>query len=63
MIKGLGIVLTIVGAIGLILGVIGIFGSNVVNISPWALAIIGIIFFVTGAGMLKRRRDTDETGG
>jgi hypothetical protein len=60
MIKGLGLVLTIAGIIGLILGVLGIFGRNMVNLSPWALGILGLIFFFAGIGLLKQRRDTDE---
>lgn len=60
MIKILALVLVILGIVGLILGVLGIFGPNVVALSPWALAILGFIFFVAGIGLLKRRRDTDE---
>ncbi len=60
MIKGMAMVLVLFGFIGLILGVMGIFGKDVVALSPWALAILGIIFFIAGIGLLKRRRDTDE---
>lgn len=60
MIKILAMVLVILGIIGLVLGVLGIFGPNLVALSPWALAILGFIFFVSGIGLLKRRRDTDE---
>jgi F0F1-type ATP synthase assembly protein I len=60
MIKGLGFVLTIFGIGGLILGVMGIFGRNYTDFSPWALGILGLIFFSSGIGLLKRRRDTDE---
>ncbi|MFI2741160.1 hypothetical protein ACG2LH_00355 [Zhouia sp. PK063] len=60
MIKILGFILTAVGMVSLILGIIGIFGSNLVTISPWALAILGLIFFSSGIGILKRRKDTDE---
>ena len=60
MIKGIGTVLTLVGVIGLILGVFGIFGRDIVALSPWALAILGLIFFGAGIGLLKRRKDTDE---
>jgi hypothetical protein len=60
MIKALALTLTLVGFIGLILGVLGIFGRNVVALSPWALGILGLIFFTSGIGLLKRRRDTDE---
>ena len=60
MIKVLAMILTLAGIIGLVLGVLGIFGRNVVALSPWALAILGLIFFSSGVGLLKRRRDTDE---
>lgn len=55
MIRALGLTLTIVGIIGLILGVLGIFGQNLVSLSPWALAILGLIFFTSGIGLLKKR--------
>lgn len=54
MIKALSLIFTILGAIALVLGIIGIFGQNFVNISPWALAIIGVIFFSSGIGLLKK---------
>ena len=60
MIKGIALVLTLVGLVGLILGVLGIFGKNLVAISPWALAILGLIFFGAGISLMKRRKDTDE---
>lgn len=60
MIKILALILVVLGIAGLIMGVIGIFGPNMVTLSPWALAILGFIFFVSGIGLLKRRRDTDE---
>lgn len=60
MIKIVAIILLLAGVVGLILGVPGIFGRDLVAISPWALAILGIIFFTSGIGLLKRRRDTDE---
>lgn len=60
MIKILALVLVLIGIVGLIVGVMGIFGPNLVAVSPWAVAILGFIFFVPGIGLLKRRRDTDE---
>lgn len=60
MIKILALILVVLGIAGLIIGVIGIFGPDLVTLSPWALAILGFIFFVSGIGLLKRRRDTDE---
>ncbi|UAB79982.1 hypothetical protein INR76_07485 [Marixanthomonas sp. SCSIO 43207] len=59
MIKILGFILTIGGAIALVIGLLGVFGSMNVGLSPWALLILGIIFFFAGIGLLKKRKDTD----
>lgn len=50
-------VLTIGGMVALILGVLGLFGNNMVALSPWALTILGGIFFISGVSMLKYRKD------
>lgn len=60
MIKVLALVMTIGGAIALVMGVLGIFGSIALMLSPWALTILGFVFFVAGISMLKYRKDTDE---
>lgn len=60
MIKALGILLAIAGIVGLVMGVLGIFGSIGFGMSPWAFAILGLIFLLAGTSMLKRRKDTDE---
>lgn len=60
MIKILAVVMLIGGAIALIMGVLGIFGSLALMLSPYALAILGFVFFVAGISMLKYRKDTDE---
>lgn len=60
MIKITALILVVIGIVGLVLGVLGIFGPNIVTLNPWALSILGFIFFVSGIGLLKRRRDTDE---
>lgn len=60
MIKILAVILLVGGAISLVLGVLGIFGSIALMISPWALAILGFVFFIAGISMLKYRKDTDE---
>ena len=61
MIKILGFILTIAGGISLVMGVLGAFGSMSVGMSPWALIILGIVFFFAGIGLLKNRKDTDQT--
>ncbi len=60
MIKILGFILTIGGAIALIMGVLGAFGSMNSGLSPWALIILGVVFFFAGIGLLKYRKDTDQ---
>lgn len=54
MIKILGIILVLAGIIGLTLGVFGIFGTPLVALNSWAMAILGLIFFSSGIGLLKR---------
>jgi hypothetical protein len=61
MIKILGLILTLGGAIALVIGVLGAFGSMNTGMSPWPLIILGIIFFFAGIGLLKYRKDTDQT--
>lgn len=58
MLKYLGLAFTIVGALALIFGIIGVFGTNLIQIDPWALSILGIIFFSSGLGLLKKSNDT-----
>ena len=57
MIRILAMVLVIGGMIALIFGVLGIFGNNLVALSPWALTILGGVFFISGVSMLKYRID------
>lgn len=53
--KVIGTVLIALGALGLIVGVMGVFesGAQVGSLSAWPLAILGGIFFVAGIGLLK----------
>ena len=55
MIKAIALILTLLGFIGLTLGVLGIFGKNLVELSPWALAILGLIFFGSGISLFKKK--------
>lgn len=61
MIKILGFILTIAGGITLVMGVLGAFGNMDIGINSWALIILGIVFFFAGIGLLKHRKDTDQT--
>ncbi len=54
MLKYLGLAFTIFGAIALVFGIIGVFGSPILQINSWALSILGIIFFSSGLGLLKK---------
>jgi hypothetical protein len=52
--KVIALTLTIAGMAALIIGVAGIFGKNLVAFNPWAFAVLGVIFFSSGIGLLKR---------
>lgn len=44
----------LIGKAGLIMDVLGVFGTPIIaTLNPWALAILGIIFFTAGVSMLK----------
>jgi len=60
MIKILGLIMTIAGSVALIMGVLGAFGSLETGINPWALVILGVVFFFAGVGMLNSKTDTDK---
>lgn len=50
----LGIVFTIIGAVGLAVGVMSIFNKGMAfGQNPWGVAIIGGIFFLTGMGLMR----------
>ena len=55
MIKAISLILLLAGILGLVLGVLGIFGRDLVAINPWGLAILGVIFFTSGIGLMKRQ--------
>lgn len=54
MVKTVALLLILAGFVGLTVGVLGIFGKDLINLHPWALAILGFIFFSGGIGLLKR---------
>ena len=59
MIKIIGLIALIAGAILLVVGVMGIFGSMSTGMSPWAFTILGVVFFFAGISLLKHRKDSD----
>ncbi|TRO65619.1 hypothetical protein [Christiangramia sabulilitoris] len=60
MIKIIAMIMLIGGAVALVMGVLGVFGSIGLMLNPWALSILGFVFFIAGISMLKYRKDTDE---
>jgi uncharacterized membrane protein len=59
MIKILGVVMAVGGAIALVLGVLGAFGTMNMGSATWPCLLLGIVFFFAGISMLKTRKDTD----
>ncbi|WP_420461024.1 hypothetical protein [Neolewinella sp.] len=53
--KILALVFTVLGAIGLAFGVLAIFnpGQLTLGQNAWGVAIVGLIFFITGMGLLR----------
>ena len=49
----ISIFLILMGIIGLVIGVFGIFGQNLSSQNPWIFAILGLIFFISGMGLFK----------
>jgi uncharacterized membrane protein len=59
MIKIMAVVMAVGGAIALVLGTLGAFGSIQMGSGTWPCLILGIIFFFAGISLLKYRKDTD----
>lgn len=59
--KILGTLLVALGLLGLIPGVLGIFEKQqVLGLSPWALTLLGFIFFLSGVGIIQSMRSRSE---
>ncbi len=53
----IGIIFTIVGAVGMAVGVISVFnGGAAFGQNAWGVAIIGVVFFLAGMGLLRTVR-------
>ena len=57
--KALGAIFTLLGAFALVVGVVGIFGTNLIQGNPWVYTILGLIFFLAGIGLVKTIRSTE----
>lgn len=57
-IKVVAWMLSIIGAAGVIAGLLGFFGPVLVGFSPWILTIVGFLFLLSGYGLMNR--DLDE---
>lgn len=51
--KAIGGVLTLGGAVLLVVGVVGLFGTDIAAGNPWVYAILGLIFFIAGISLLR----------
>jgi len=51
--KNLAAILTVLGAIGLIMGTIMVFTGGVAQSVAWIGIVLGVIFFSSGIGLLK----------
>ncbi len=61
--KTIGTFLVILGVAGLASGVFGIFeGQNILGVSSWAYAILGLIFFSSGVGLLRSIKPEGSSG-
>ena len=61
--KNLGLILTLLGAIGLIVGVVFIFTGKMEQSITWISAVLGIIFFTSGIGLMKSSKGGDASEG
>lgn len=52
--------MTVGGSISLIITVMGASYSMSTGINPYALCILGVVFFFAGSSLLKYRKDTDQ---
>lgn len=57
--KTLSLVLTIIGMAGLVFGVIMLFKGNIMESNAWIGAILGVIFFTSGIGLMKSTGNAD----
>lgn len=59
--KILGTLFTLAGTIGIIFGVIQLFSGGIDNSQSWIFAVLGVVFFAAGIGLLKSIRTVETT--
>ncbi|MGZ5282293.1 MAG: hypothetical protein ACXWDO_02775 [Bacteroidia bacterium] len=57
--KIIGGILTLLGALLLVVGVVGLFGTNWLQGNPWIFTILGAVFFIAGIMLLKTIRSVE----
>lgn len=60
-IKVVAWLISLVGATGVIAGILGFFGPVVISFNPWVLTIVGFLVLLFGYGMMGVELD-DEIG-
>ena len=56
--KTVAMILTLLGVVGLIYGLITVFNGELTESYAWVGLILGIMFFFSGIGLLKTTRET-----
>lgn len=56
--KAVAMILTLLGVVGLIYGLITVFNGNLAESYAWVGLILGIMFFFSGIGLMKTTRST-----
>ncbi len=59
MIKAIGVIALMAGALLVILGILGVLGNLKTGLSPWVFIVLGCIFFFSGSYLLIHSEDTD----
>ena len=59
--KILGVLLVALGLLGLVPGVLGIFEKReFLGINSWALTLLGVLFFMSGIGLIQSIRSRTD---
>ena len=59
MVKAIAWLLSLIGAAGVIAGLLGFFGPVIISFNPWVLTIVGFIIFLSGYGLMTADLDDE----